>query len=364
MAMNVLGENIGPAPDARRGKPFKDVVAQLREDCGVAPLTTVNGHNGGPTTCGVQPADVQSAAADAPANGGTPEEPDAAGYDAVAVEVEEPCTDERPAPASVKRTRRRAQFGRKQKPKAETPAKGVTRNALQDGFFAELEDNIVSLKGSDVLAFKELLAGLLESYRPVAFIDKLRVRRLALLHYRLAWLIDRADAAAVKGGLLRYRRAQRLAPQVPVQELLEKTPAALLQTSAGIQYLLDLMEPVVTAVADLTHDAEVITAVQEFAGQVYGALPGFYDVVNAPGVTKAEVLAALDANRAHLELEVQVLAHEEYQLADTGAAIRLVPGSKRYQTILRAARATMREIRYLEWTLAQTRCPFGDRNKR
>src|SRR5882762_4836084 len=80
MAMNVLGENIGPAPDARRGKPFKDVVAQLREDCGVAPLTTVNGHNGGPTTCGVQPADVQSAAADAPANGGTPEEPDAAGY--------------------------------------------------------------------------------------------------------------------------------------------------------------------------------------------------------------------------------------------------------------------------------------------
>ena len=280
------------------------------------------------------------------------------------VSVEEPPASADPQVGTKqKRTRRRSQFRPKVKPEPPTPKRGVTANALQEGFFADLEDNIVGLSSGGVVAFQELHDGLCETYRPMTFVAKLRVRRLALLHYRLNFLIDRADAAAVRLALVRYRRAQRLAPAVPVEELLERNPAELWKTSAGVQYLLDLIESTVTAVATLTEDVDVIGAIHELAARLQAASPGFYATVTASDTTKTEQLAALDGLQREFQLEYQRVKNEEGELASAGAARQLVPGGRRYETLLRAARDTQREIRRLELALVDMGALFNQRGR-
>src|SRR5262249_9744219 len=235
----------------------------------------------------------------------------------------------------------------------------VTRNSLEDGFFAQQEDNIVGGNSASGVVYEEIRDGLMTMSGPVNFLDKLRVRRLAALHFKRSELLERAEAGETSRSVLRYRRAVRFAtPALPAAEGLENDAAALGRRSDGVEYLSARLQGLMEDIRPMKTAAEVLAAAQVCAAKLRSARPAFHADV-AEAMTRADVIATTRRHLMLLKAEAQRLASEERALSDAEEARRGVPRGKHYERIMRAMRETNGEINRLEWCLAPLRSPFG-----
>jgi hypothetical protein len=239
--------------------------------------------------------------------------------------------------------------------------KTITRNALVDGFFAEQRDHVVGSKVASLEIYDEILEGLKETYRPQNFVDKGRVNRLALLHFKRSCLIDRAENGAVTRSVLGYARARRFAtPTISPAELLEKDPAALHQRSDGLFYLAEQFEDLVGEIDAIKTAEQVSTAVRVVAGKLREALPEF-DALVSQSMMRKELIAVVKQQYTLLKAQAEVLQREEWNLSTSETELRYIPRGKHYERIMRATRETNSEIARLEKSLARLHGPFGRR---
>ena len=101
-------------------------------------------------------------------------------------------------PNIVERNRRNAR--KSTGPKTRAGKKWSSRNAVKEGFFAKFL--LVNHRdgGEDPLEFKELLADLCEHFRPVGFMEEIRVQRIAMLLWRHRRVI-RCEAGLISQAL-------------------------------------------------------------------------------------------------------------------------------------------------------------------
>ena len=208
--------------------------------------------------------------------------------------------------------------------------KKVSRNALEQGFFAQQDDNIIGMDIASRTVYDDILNGLMTMYSPINFLDEVRIRRLAALLFKRSQLLDRAEAGETTRSVLRYRRATRFAePPTPPHELLEKDPAALQRRSDGVEYLVDVLEALIERMAEMKTEDDVVTAVQAAAARLNSARPSFHADVTGL-LERSAVLAVITRHVLILKAEATRLANEERALRAAEEARRLVPRGKHY----------------------------------
>src|SRR5262249_54941448 len=198
--------------------------------------------------------------------------------------------------------------------------------------------NIVGRDIASGVVYEEIRDGLMTMYGPVNFLDKLRVRRLAALHFKRSELLERAEAGETSRSVLRHRRAVRFAsPALPAAEVLENDAAALGRRSDGVEYLITWLEALMKDIRPMKTAAEVLAAAQVCATKLRSALPAFHADVADP-LTRADVIATTRRHLMLLKAEAQRLASEERALSAAEEARRGVPHGKHYERIMRATR--------------------------
>jgi len=237
----------------------------------------------------------------------------------------------------------------------------VSKNSLQEGFFAQQYHTLV---GDDPVAnatYDEYLQGIIDTFHPLAFVDVERARRLALLYFKRAEILECAESAERQRSVLRHRRAERFAPVVSIDDLMEKDRAALMRRSDGVRRVIADLEETLQSVETATTPAAAVEAVELFE-QSFGAVLQAWEPKIAPdmpglahpdlSVTAPEELLPWVRCRLHvLKMEESRLCDEETKLAAAEEARRRVPHGKHAEKIARAAREVNREIRRLEWDL-------------
>jgi len=250
-------------------------------------------------------------------------------------------------------------------PQSPADKRMISKNALQDAFFAQHFHTIVGDEIADIAVFEEYLGGLLDTFHPVTFLDKARVHRLALLCFKRDQILEDAETGERKRSVLRHRRAVRFGSTRSLAELMEKDPPAVMRRSDGVAYIVAELEAVVDAVETMANSAEAAATVEVFERRFGAALRLFEEKVvpnvpaslhgNVSAMAFDDLRAALRCRRQLLTIEESRLRDEEAQLAAAELARRRVPQGKHFDRIARALRETNREIARLERDLAHVR---------
>jgi len=354
--VNEHGDEKKKAPRARRRRTRAEAVAQKPQDAGFvmpAPIASKpvgDGSLADAVWAGVTPEEIELEARAAESAGTAPE----------AVEIGE-SDGEPPAEDTAADETGTSGQGRQD----QAAKRKVSKNSLQDGFFAQQYHTIVGDDPLDVDVFQRYLEGTIDTYHPVAFVDKERVRRLALLYFKRGEILERAESGERRRSVLRHRRSVRFAPVMSIDELMDKDRPAIMRRSDGVAYVIAVLEGTLQSVEAATTSAAAVEAVELFEHwfgavlqpweqKIAPSMPGLQHP-NVPTTAPEELLAWLRCRLQALQVEESRLRDEEAKLATAEEARRGVPHGKHFEKIARAAREVNREIRRLEWDLAPLR---------